>query len=308
MAAVWSTTQDPILLTASLSAIDHWFSNDFPSDDCINGGGRDSPGLTCPCGTPGYWNTNWYCQMILMPGLIGSACLLLSPALSPGQLESCLTVTSRSWERIDGDPNGTGGRMTGANLLDVASIGASLALLSQDHDLLLQSLDRVWGECTVNEEPSEDGIKVDGAFLQHDAQIYTGNYGKVFITQMLTTFSETKGTSLSSPEEVRNAFKILLEGSEWLIYRKGEGAELSWSYSAIGRMVSFKRADWHGIDLGLDRILDATEEWEDAAVFEGLVERLRDQEDGGSGLVGSRFFHSADFLVSNPQIISMKME
>jgi hypothetical protein len=44
------------LFTAIGNAMDYWFINDFTDVGClVNGGTTD-----CPCGTPGYWNTNWY--------------------------------------------------------------------------------------------------------------------------------------------------------------------------------------------------------------------------------------------------------
>lgn len=148
MAAVWSTSGNPFLLAAANASLTHWLSNDFTSPDCINAGGRAE--LTCPCGTPGYWNTNWYCQMILIPGLVGSACLLLAPALTPSQLDTCSVQMARSWQRVDGDPNGSMGPMTGANLLDVASIAKSLAVLTNDHAMLVAASTRCWEECSLS--------------------------------------------------------------------------------------------------------------------------------------------------------------
>jgi hypothetical protein len=44
------------LFTAIGDAMDYWFSNDYTDIGClVNGGTSD-----CPCGTPGFWNKNWY--------------------------------------------------------------------------------------------------------------------------------------------------------------------------------------------------------------------------------------------------------
>lgn len=51
--------------------------------------------------------------MILIPGLVGNACLVMKSHLSDNQLRSCQTILSRAYERIDGDPNGSMGAMTG---------------------------------------------------------------------------------------------------------------------------------------------------------------------------------------------------
>ena len=44
------------LLDAISRAVDFWFANDFTVPGCLDSGGR-SP---CPCGTPGFWNINWF--------------------------------------------------------------------------------------------------------------------------------------------------------------------------------------------------------------------------------------------------------
>lgn len=39
------------------AALNLWLNNDFTQLDCLDKGGV--PGYNCPCGTPGFWNTNW---------------------------------------------------------------------------------------------------------------------------------------------------------------------------------------------------------------------------------------------------------
>jgi len=53
------------LFTAIGSAMDYWFSNDFTDVGCLVEGGT----AACPCGTPGYWNLNWYDNVHLKPAL-----------------------------------------------------------------------------------------------------------------------------------------------------------------------------------------------------------------------------------------------
>ena len=47
---------DPTLASSIISAMDYWFSRDFTLPECLDQGGTNA----CPCGTPGFWNTNWY--------------------------------------------------------------------------------------------------------------------------------------------------------------------------------------------------------------------------------------------------------
>ena len=64
MAAAWhggvpnasNYVNDPSLLSAISSAMDYWFVNDFTDSACLDQGGLPA----CPCGTLGFWNTNWF--------------------------------------------------------------------------------------------------------------------------------------------------------------------------------------------------------------------------------------------------------
>ena len=50
------------LRTAISLAMGFWFSNDFTDPSCIDSGGD----AACPCGTPGFWNTNWFSNVRLL--------------------------------------------------------------------------------------------------------------------------------------------------------------------------------------------------------------------------------------------------
>lgn len=50
-----------ILLPPISKAMDYWFSNTYIPDTCLDEGGMENS--TCPCGTPGIWNTNWFGQV-----------------------------------------------------------------------------------------------------------------------------------------------------------------------------------------------------------------------------------------------------
>jgi len=239
--------------------------------------------------------------MILIPNLVGNACLMLLPVLTPTQLSNCTIQTSRAYVRIDGDPNGSMGAQTGANLLDVASIGVSMSLMTSNGTLFNEAYGRIFNECSITLNANVDGIKVDGSYLQHERQLYTGNYGKVFVNNMLKFFTETRNASSLFPSQnVQESFYKLIEGSEWFIYLKSNKTELSWQYSVIGRMVSHKYEDWHGIDISLTNILHATDGWGNAAEFQDIVNRLMaSQENGNHGIItGTRVFYISDYLVS----------
>ncbi|KAG4070345.1 hypothetical protein HA402_006487 [Bradysia odoriphaga] len=313
MASAWHYNQDDRDLFDKInSGLNWWFDRDFTETDCVNGGGQDH--LNCPCGTPGMWNTNWYGQMILIPGLVGNACIIMRTHLTSYQLEACRTIIARAYARIDGDPNGSMGAMTGANMLDVSSRAINLAILSNDTDLLNDAINRYFNECQYT-SGTEDGIKVDGTFMQHDAQVYTGNYGADFMRTMMMMFYQTKDTSFHPPQSVQEAFLTVINGSEWLIYRKNSEDDpfspiLSWQYSVMGRMISHRYSDWRGIRFNLDILLSGTETWGNRDGFQEIVGRLNSGTNvNPGGLVGTRFFPVSDYMVhrGSTYIVTLKM-
>lgn len=241
--------------------------------------------------------------MILIPGLVGNTCLIMKSRLNTGQIWMCRRILLRAYARIDGDPNGSMGAMTGANMLDVSTIGINLAIILDDTNLMSGAIDRFFNECQIT-SGTIDGIKVDGSFMQHSSQVYNGNYGAVFMRAMMTLFLQIKNTTFSSPESVQSAYLTVINGSEWFIYRKTEDDDpyspiLSWQYSVIGRMVSHKFANWRGIGLNLDMILSATETWDNHAKFQEIAARLKSGSNvNPGGLIGTRFFHASDYMAS----------
>lgn len=200
-------------------------------------------------------------------------------------------------------------------MLDVSSRGINLAILSNDTSLLTDAINRYFNECQYT-PGTDDGIKVDGTFMQHDAQVYTGNYGADFMRTMMVMFYQTKDTSFYPPQSVQEAFLTVINGSEWLMYRKIEDADdpfspiLSWQYSVMGRMISHRYSDWRGVRIYLDILLSGTETWENRAGFQEIVGRLNSgTKVNPGGLVGTRFFPVSDYMVhrGTDYIVTLKM-
>ena len=116
-------------------------------------------------------------QIIGIPTLVGQACLLFNDTLTDTQLSNCTNIGSRSYAAFDRNIHDLG-TLTGANLLDVASIGVDLGLLTMNTSLISDAYDRVHNEVTVQSAVMADGIRLDGSFGQHQGLIYNGNYGK----------------------------------------------------------------------------------------------------------------------------------
>jgi hypothetical protein len=63
---------------------------------------------------------------------------------------------------------GTGASfLAGANILDIASIGVSGGILSENTTMITQAFEYINKEIVVHPEIKVDGIKPDGSFSQH---------------------------------------------------------------------------------------------------------------------------------------------
>lgn len=120
----------------------------------------------------------------------------MDETLSNTQWNNCTRIAKRSYSTFDRPINRVGS-LTGANALDVASIGIDLALLTNDISTLTDAYQRVHLELEVKNGTKADGIRADGSFgehslipvehcrgpsslefaAQHAGMLYNGNYG-----------------------------------------------------------------------------------------------------------------------------------
>lgn len=118
--------------------------------------------------------------MLGVPAQVGQACVLLleSPAadgaLTPSQLSNCQRMTARSFATFNYTVIGGVGQLTGANALDMASIGISAGLLAGDENIVDQAYNRAHTEVVVQSAVRADGIRPDGSFSQHAGILYDG--------------------------------------------------------------------------------------------------------------------------------------
>ena len=104
-------------------------------------------------------------------------CLLLGDSLTDSELEGCTRITGRSFATFDTGINGVSA-ITGANALDIASIGIDEGLLLKNTTLIATAFGRVHADAVIQNATKADGIRADGSFGQHAGIIYNGNYAK----------------------------------------------------------------------------------------------------------------------------------
>jgi hypothetical protein len=304
MAAAWHGGMvggDQYVKSASLRsaislAMNYWFSNDFTDATCLDSGGLSG----CPCGTPGFWNTNWFSNIILIPNLVGQTCLLLNDTLSVSELASCGNMTLRAFGTFDRIVNGLG-YLTGANTLDVAKIGLDHGLLVQNVTLIVDALGRVHNEVVVQQQTTADGIRPDGSFGQHGGMIYNGNYGKDYANDDLDIETEAGGTQFEADATSKAALATLIDGDQWMIYRNVISGVLHWDFSVLGRFISFPVADdqatW-SIKINITEIHQLGEEWDSGTLTEIADSLSRNTTNANIGtLMGNRMFYANDYMV-----------
>ncbi|KDN46035.1 hypothetical protein RSAG8_04542, partial [Rhizoctonia solani AG-8 WAC10335] len=204
------TEQDarsPAIRAALSRSMEYWFANDFgtvANGACLDRGGVS--GEQCPCGTPGLWNSNWFSNVILVPTLVGKTCLLLRDELTPTELGNCTAITARAYAPFYRNPQP--GYVSGANIIDMSSVGISAGLLENNRtgnaSRIMDAYERVHNETVVHDKDLVDGIKPDGSFQQHIGMVYDGNYGKDFSNSLLELELQAADTPFQANASVRD--------------------------------------------------------------------------------------------------------
>ncbi|EKM83850.1 hypothetical protein AGABI1DRAFT_31645 [Agaricus bisporus var. burnettii JB137-S8] len=304
MAAAWhgglqggeNFVGDENLRKKTLLAIDYWFGRDLTNLECMINGGTPS----CPCDDPDntLWNTNWFSNVILIPNLVGSSCILLNETLTAAQLDHCTKITNRSYDLFL-RPFNEVNFLTGANVLDVAKIGIDGALLNPNITQITDAYRRIHEEVVIQPAIKADGIRPDGSFGQHGGVLYNGNYGN---TNDIVAFEiEAAETRFAANSESRSALALLFEGDHWMIFRNTITGVLHWDFSALGRFISFPVIDAQAtgsIKLNLTQIEVLGRLWDQPALVQ-FAESLseHDMNANAGQLIGNRMFYNNDYMV-----------
>ncbi|CEJ80059.1 hypothetical protein VHEMI00264 [[Torrubiella] hemipterigena] len=287
---------DAKVMAAISKGLDYWFNNDYKQADCVGDGGDPNKG--CPCGTPGLWNTNWYGQTILIPQLCSITCLVLKNAnLTESQRDGCIRIPKRSYDLRD-STYGTGGRLTGANVVLVMQNSVSLGLFMDNATIVQDSLTRAMNIMTYTDEPALDGIHRDGTFLQHDGVLYNGNYGKDLLNAFIQLGAEIVGTQFATNNATKQTMATYVRGCEWMIFTNQETRQEYWDFNAVGRFVAFPTQDLQAIsdiNFNVTKLAKATADFTGLDDVSDVIRRL--SSNGTDKLVGNKGFWASDYMV-----------
>lgn len=286
-------------------AMEYWFANDFSTignGACMDAGGK--AGDQCPCGTPGLWNTNWYSNVILIPGLVGQTFLLLRDELTPTELGNCTLMTARAYTPFYRNPQPN--YLSGSNIFDIAGVGIMAGLMENNRTgnatRITEAYGRVYDQVVIQPEYLVDGIKPDESFQQHNGMIYNGNYGKEFSNSVAELELPALGTQFQAPQSVRDVFAQHIAGSQWMTFANTITKVVHWDMTVIGRMISWPVADNQAssnLKMNLTQIQELGNAWnsEDIIRF-GTDLADPDPTTANAGhLNGNRMFWYSDYMV-----------
>jgi hypothetical protein len=114
-------------------------------------------------------------KIILIPTWVGQVCLSLGDSLTPSELVGCTRITGRSYNTLQTGINGVSS-ITGANLLDIASIGIDQGLLLGNASTVAAGYTAIHGDLVFQNAIKADGIRADGSFGQHEGLLYNGYF------------------------------------------------------------------------------------------------------------------------------------
>lgn len=167
-----------------------------------------------------------------MPGYIAPTAFLLWPLLSAADVANVMVILDRA------DYKG----YTGANLVWTAGNVAWRGVLTGNRTLTGDAVAAALGTITIA-PGAEEGIKADGCFFQHGAQLYNGGYGQSYAYDVTNLLALVAGTPLAaSAAQVDTFSRFLLGGSlKMLLYTagvyNGMGPVL-WDVAVLGRDLS----------------------------------------------------------------------
>ncbi|PRP79623.1 polysaccharide lyase family 8 protein [Planoprotostelium fungivorum] len=302
MAAVWYKTGNISYLTATKSAMKFWFDRDYTASDCTWRGGKGN----CPCGTPGFWCTNWWFQVLSLSNRAGAPCALLGDknALDASSTSHCITMTNRGTAYVF-DPTSTG-----ANLGDAVQACLLQGTLTSNLTLIRSCLVRF--NSGVDYTTYADGIQRDGTFFQHGTQPYAGGYGTDFLASLGDIWTTTTGSvDLQPAKSEQDAATKYLQAIPWMSYYRDTKGYFCWDNVQVGRGIT-RGPEKGRMSLDLVTLASVTSEWSTGTQINSSLQLLNGNRLKGvnpTGLIGNRVFWYSDYLTHRGAnyVITLKM-
>ena len=203
-ASAWYQTRLEKYLTAALSVLDDWLIHR-------------------------YRNPNWWHMQIGIPLALTDIALLLWDVMGGERRAGVLEILD---EGSFGAHPEYMEKWTGANLIWEAGTTIKVALLREDEELLRLAIDRLNEEIAF----SNEGIQPDGSFFQHGRLLYSGGYGRSFISQLSELILPFSGTRYQFPKEKLDLILLhLLDGLRYMTHRdEMDGAISGREYTRAG--------------------------------------------------------------------------
>lgn len=181
-----------------------------------------------------YWlehnfvNPNWWHNEIGAPQGFGDICLMMYPVLDSAVIEHVVEqIMSRGSIATNEQILN---RWTGANLIWGARNTIRHALLKNDEKILAMAVNGLSRAITVGDK---EGIQADGSFYQHGPRLYSGGYGRSYMSDCSAASYLLQGTEYQLSREKLEALAMLfLDGTKYMI----QGAALD--YACVGRELS----------------------------------------------------------------------
>ena len=252
---------------------------------------------------------NWWWTVIGIPITLGISANILAPQLLPNQTAAAAAQLALAHTQ----------GFTGANLVWCAEGVIYRGLLQGNVTLVAQALAASYATIVVTPGGAE-GVKADGAFMQHGAQLYNGGYGASYVQGIAMMLSWTHGTPLGIADadpRVAIYSRLALDGTQRMMTYAAPPAGSGWGValydvSVIGRDLSRPYGSNWGMQAGvqvagsgvmpqgygLTPVLMAGVGGPRAAEFRAFAQLLNGSAspaEGAAALLGNRVFYTADY-------------
>lgn len=189
-----------------------------------------------------FQSPNWWWNEIAVPELTANT-MLAAPELFRAQPEREMMFAVMRQADFGG---------TGQNRLWKAGNVLKRAVLENDESLIRRAVQEICAELHVSDS---EGIRADGSFQQHGAQLQFGNYGLSFLNRMTFWNRILAGTSYAfTPKHLDILRDLVLNGYRWILWngsfdllaqgrQLGRGSQTKKAEKALRSIAALQKAD-----------------------------------------------------------------